>query len=96
MKGIVFKINRPVYDMDKIVNSAQLKVGDRFMYEGSETLVFKTNHKSQDGKYLCCNETGVMFWIDGESKVKRLNAVRDELVYLSKEYIKYFNNQNDK
>ena len=93
MSGITFEINRPVNGMDKRINSIQLKVGDRFIYEGSETLVFKTNHKPQDGKYLCCNEKGELIWIDGETKVKRLNAVRDELVRMSKNYIEYFDNQ---
>ena len=93
MKGITFKINRLVNDYERTINSTQLKVGDRFMYEGSKTLVFKTNHKPKDGNYLCCNEIGEIIWIDGETKVKRLNAVRDELVSISKRYIEYFDNQ---
>lgn len=93
MKGYTFKINRPVYDMDKKINSIQLKVGDRFIYEGSKTLVFKTNHKPKDGSYLCSNELGELIWIDGETIVKRLNAVRDELVNISQKYIDYFDNQ---
>jgi hypothetical protein len=93
MSGITFKINRPVYAMDKKINLTQLKVGDRFIYEGSKKLVFKTNHKPKDGAYLCSNEIGEIIWIDGETIVKRLNAVRDELVSISKKYIEYFDNQ---
>ncbi len=91
--GITFEINRPIYDQDKRINSIQLKVGDRFIYEGCETLVFKTNKKPQDGNYLCCNEIGELIWIDGEAKVKRLNGVVYELAGISKNYIEYFQNR---
>ncbi len=79
-----FKIIRPLYTSEKEVSSTSLKVGDRFIYDNHETLMFKTNTKPVDGKYLCCNEAGTIEWIDGKEKVIRINGIVYELQYISR------------
>ena len=72
---VEFKIVRPLYALVKKISSPTLKIGDRFIYNGHKTLMFKTNVKSIDGKYLCCDEVGVVEWIDGNTKVTKINGV---------------------
>ena len=71
--------------MEKRISSNALKVGDRFIYSNHATLMFKTNVKSVDGKYLCCDEAGITEWINGSEKVIRINGVVFELRYISRQ-----------
>ena len=75
--------------MRKRVSDSNLKVGDRFIYLNYDSLLFKTNHKSENGKFLCSDEIGNLVWIDGNEKVDKLNGIAFEL----KSYSKQFKNE---
>lgn len=72
--------------MQKKISAASLKVGDRFIYNGYESLLFKTNAEPVKGKYLCCDERGIVEWIDGEVKVIKINGVVMELNSISRQF----------
>ena len=91
-----FEIIRPLYSMTKKISAPSLKIGDRFIYAGHDSLLFKTNIKPQNGKYLCCDEVGLTKWIDGEEKVKRINGIVMELNFLSKKFkAEYFKQEEN-
>ena len=69
------EIIRPLYGMEKKISSKLLKVGDRFVYPGHKSLMFKTNANSENGNFLCCDEEGIIKWIDGEISVIKINGV---------------------
>ena len=93
MSKTQLKINRPIYRMTKRINSDALKTGDRFMHKEHTTLCFKLNVEPQNKHYMCSDELGYIFWLDGEEKVEKLNGVAGNLSYLSNQYIKEFNQQ---
>jgi hypothetical protein len=80
------EITRPLYYFKKKVSLPTLKVGDRFIYAGHDSLMFKTDVKPVDGKYLCCDEKGRTEWIEGSETVIRINGVVSALVSFSKQF----------
>jgi len=80
------EITRPLYYLNKKISSAALQVGDRFIYPGHESLMFKTDVKSENGKYLCCDERGNTKWLEGNETVIKINGVVYALVSFSKEF----------
>ncbi len=87
-----FEIVRPLYAMQKKISSKLLKVGDRFIYRSHESLMFKTDAKPNDGKFLCCDESGNTEWIDGNIKVIKINGIATTInrcsIKLKKEFLK--------
>ncbi len=81
-----FDIIRPLYSLQKKISSLSLKVGDRFIYKGHESLVFKTNVEPIDGKYLCCDEQGFTEWIDGQENVIKINGIVMTLNSISQKF----------
>jgi len=69
------EIIRPLYAMQKNIASKLLKVGDRFIYSGHNSLMFKTNAEPKNGNYLCCDEDGKIEWINGNEKVIKINGI---------------------
>ncbi len=81
-----FEIIRRLNSMRKKISNKNLKVGDRFIYEGYSSLLFKTDIRPNKGKYLCSDEKGSTIWIDGQVEVTRINGVVMELSYLSRRF----------
>jgi len=52
-----------------------LKAGDRFISPDNKSLMFKTNSNSENGNFLCCDEEGNIKWLNGDSKVIRINGI---------------------
>jgi len=84
-KYVELKIVRNLYSLEKKISSSTLKIGDRFIYHGHRSLIFKTNYKPGDGKYLCCDEVGILEWLDGNIKVIKINRVVRALEQCSEE-----------
>ena len=80
------EIARPLYYFKKKIASSTLKVGDRFIYAGHDSLMFKTDAKPVNGKYLCCDENGNTEWIEGSETVIRINGIVSAFVSFSKEF----------
>jgi hypothetical protein len=78
-----FNIVKPLYSMKKRISASTLNVGDRFLYGNHKNLLFKTDAKSDNGKYLCCDDGGRTKLIDGKEIVTRINGIGIELRYIS-------------
>ena len=83
MKYIKFEIVIPPYSLDKRIKSPNLREGDRFILPDSNLLFYKTDLKSKDGQYLCCNDGGSVRWLDGDFKVKKINGVVNSMQKIS-------------
>ncbi len=84
MSYVKFEVIRPLYAMRKRISLKNLKVGDRFIYEGRESLMFKTDAIPNHNNYLCCDESGNLEWISGNIEVLKINGTAATLVKCSK------------
>ena len=77
------EIIRPLYGMQKKISSELLKAGNRFIFSNSKSLMFKTNSKPENGNFLCCDEEGNIKWLNGDTKVIRINGIRATILTCS-------------
>ena len=96
MRYANFEIVRPLYSLTKNISSPLLKVGDRFIFDGHKSLLFKTNEKPKSGKYLCCDEGGKIVWIDGKVRVTKINGIAFSLRSYSRQFKSEFQKQDSK
>ncbi len=84
MADVKFEIEGRINLMNRKISSHLLKVGDRFFYPEEDCLFFKTTVEPIDGKYMCCNDAGLIKWLPGNLVVFRLNGVSANLRNLSR------------
>lgn len=90
---------RPFYGHQKKISSITLNIGDRFIYKDERGLLFKIGLPPVDNKYACCNERGIIFWIDADEQVIRINGIAGEMLsisqYFKMEYCQTVKSKNE-
>lgn len=82
----ILKINSD----SKIITDKNLHIGDRFIIKGKNDLLFKLALPESEGKIVCSNEKGKIFYIDKNERVIRFKGIKGTIYGFGQDFKKHF------
>lgn len=75
----------------KIITDKNLHIGDRFIMQGKNDLLFKLALPESDGKIVCSNEKGDIFYVDKNERVLRFKGIKGTIYGFGQDFKKFVN-----